>query len=74
MIQEYRETFFISDTIAKSLDMLQNTFEVDQINIEVVLDEKLKYFGNFEQLFEVVLSILKTPKKLFYSIILKKNY
>lgn len=62
---EQCETFFISDIIVKSLDMLQNTFEADQINIEVVLDEKLKYFGNFEQLFEIVLSILKNSQEAF---------
>ena len=80
---EQNETFYVQNVILKNLDMLQNSFEANQIETKIALDEKLRYFGNFEQLFKVVFSILKnsqeafslrnTPKKVLHIDLYNKN-
>jgi len=62
---ESNENFFIADIITKSLDMLENTFNSDNIMVELNLDETLKYFGNDKQFFEVILSLLKNSQEAF---------
>ncbi len=59
---QINETFYISHVIEKSLEMLRGSLIDFNITVHLALDQTLQYFGNFEQLLEVIFNILKNSQ------------
>ncbi len=59
---QINETFTLANIIEKSVDILQTSFNDNCINVELSLDQSLKYYGNSEQFLEVILNILKNAQ------------